>query len=221
MQLTNLKNTLSKINALPKKILIPLILLFFLIALSAIANLLFTKPTPQVISTTPNNEEQNVSLSLSHISISFNKPLTSPDEISINTLPIIKFSSKLSEDKKILTLTLPGKLLEETQYVVEVNHQKKGLIYSWTFKTLKLDTKGLGAPNFLEYLNEKTEEKYPLFNYTPFTSDLFDIDYTGPLQLGVVLKAASPSAETKALVEQWIKQRAVDPSTHQIIFISQ
>jgi len=220
MQLEKLKTIFTKINTLPKKILIPLGLLLILAIISAFAKLPFTKPAPQVIKTAPNNQEENVALNLSQITITLNKPLESLDEISINTLPIINFSPKLSNDKKTITLALSEKLLEENQYVVEVNHQQKGLIYSFVFKTLKLDTKGFGTPNFLDYLNQETEEKYPLFDYTPFTSDLFDIDYLGPKKLGVVIKTASPSA-ARALVEQWIKQRGVSPETHEIVFISE
>jgi len=220
MRLKSLKNIFTKINALPKKILIPLGLLLILVIISTLAKLPFKKTTPQVIKTAPNNQEKNVALNLSQITITFNKPLESLGEISINTLPIINFSPKLSNDKKTLTLSLSEKLLEKTQYVIEVNHQEKGLIYSFVFKTLKLDTKGFGAPNFLDYLNQQTEENYPLFDYTPFTSDLFDIDYLGPKKLGVVIKTASPSA-ARPLVEQWIKQRGVSPETHEIVFISE
>jgi len=215
----NIKQALAKLSLLPKPFLF-LGTIIIIVILISISTLFLKSSSPQVVKTTPSNEEQNVPLSLSQISITFNKPLKSIDEVYIDLFPLVKFSSQLSKDKKTLFLSLNQKLLEDTQYIVEVQNKRKRPIYSWNFKTLKLANQGFGTPNISQEIENKDQKDYPLLHYIPFENDLFVIDYLSPLHLEVKLKTASPSA-AMPLVEQWIQQRAVDPATHQVTFISE
>lgn len=62
---------------------------------------------------------------------------------------------------------------------------------------------------------QKALEQTPLIDYTPYRTVDFGLTYIGPLHLKITLWAKDKlQAKEKALA--WIKEKGVDPNTHQI-----
>lgn len=73
-----------------------------------------------------------------------------------------------------------------------------------------------GNPNFYENTRPKILENYPLFDYIPYKTANFSIDYLKPLVLEVILKKDTP--EIRDEVINWIKSKGVNPKNHEIIW---
>lgn len=71
---------------------------------------------------------------------------------------------------------------------------------------------GRGNPDFYEEQRPKILEQYPLFDFIPYRTDKYIIDYTKPLVLQVVLK--KDTLEIRQEVFDWIISKGVDPKTH-------
>mgnify|MGYP001602472021 CR=1 FL=1 len=64
------------------------------------------------------------------------------------------------------------------------------------------------------------KEKFPLAAFLPYENENFSIDYAAPLSLKVEIKIATQTAQTKKEVLDWIWSKGVNPSTHQIKYLT-
>lgn len=65
-------------------------------------------------------------------------------------------------------------------------------------------------------IRKEIQQDYPLFQYIPYKTQNWQIDYLKPLILEVILKADSPAIRQEVL--DWITSKKVDPATHKIIW---
>lgn len=176
-----------------------------------IIKLLPKKPEKLVVSGISPQEKENIPLNLDKISIFFNR-LPKPEEIKITIFPEIRHQTIFTENR--LNLKLLEKLKPEEKYIIEIYHSSGEFLYSFSFETEK-PTQTLSNPQFLPQKIEEMNQKYPLLPHLPLRSENFDIDYLGPLKLQVLLKKG-----TKEEVLNWIRSKGVDPTTHQIEWLS-
>jgi len=69
----------------------------------------------------------------------------------------------------------------------------------------------------LEKIREESLKEFPLFDYTPYITEQFVVDYTAPLHLKVFLEKDTPQVRQEVL--DWIRSKGVDPKTHKIEWI--
>jgi len=74
-----------------------------------------------------------------------------------------------------------------------------------------------GDPDAPLQIRKEINQDYPLFQYIPYSSANWQIDYFKPLALEVKLKKDTPQVRQEVL--NWIKAKNVDPSTHQINWV--
>lgn len=73
-----------------------------------------------------------------------------------------------------------------------------------------------GDPNFYESVRPEILKNYPLFDFIPYKTNDYKIDYLRPLVLEVTLKKDTPKIRQEVL--DWISSKEVDPKTHKIIW---
>lgn len=81
------------------------------------------------------------------------------------------------------------------------------------------EVNGRGDPNFYEKTRPQIIKDYPLFDYTPYKTDKYEVYYKDPLVLKVYLKQDTPEIRQEVL--DWISSKEVDPSTHEILWRTQ
>lgn len=72
---------------------------------------------------------------------------------------------------------------------------------------------------FYKKLDEETYRSYPLFDYIPYKTDNFSLDYLKPLVLEIKMRKDTPEIRQEAY--DWILSKGVDPKTHTIIWKTQ
>lgn len=65
-----------------------------------------------------------------------------------------------------------------------------------------------------EDIMKSIQRKFPLYDFLPYWTENFQIDYVAPLTLEVQIKNDTPQTRQEAL--DWILSKGVNPSTHQI-----
>jgi len=206
---------MEKIKKILKKYKIFLFLLLCLIFLIVLK--IAAKENFQVLETNPKNNQEKVNLETT-IFLTFQKtPVFNNLEIKIN--PSVTFSVKV--DRQTLAIQPNEQLKPDTEYKVElVNLKNRQNTFSFSFKTLQLTPiSNQTEANIRQYYNDlekKTYEEMPLFDYVPFSSKNFSLDYIKPLTLQVTLKEDTPAARQEVL--NWINSKAVNPQTHKIIW---
>jgi len=78
------------------------------------------------------------------------------------------------------------------------------------------ETGGRGDP--LEKLTIDLSQEFPLLDFTPYQEIDFSLEYAGPRFLKVTLKQDTPQIKEK--VFNWIKEKGVDPQTHEIKWVT-
>lgn len=171
------------------------------------------------------------------IRIVFDGDVSSLEE-DINILVVPNVSLNRDVQSNSITIRMSG---EELKDKVFLEIQYNGIqLYSWSYQiepfvsptpsfvlsptsaltgTLSPTPQAeLGDPDAVGKMVEDTLEKYPLIKYMPYSSDNFAINYLEPLELGVKIKGADVEA-IKQEALQWIEDKGVDPSTHEIIWL--
>lgn len=231
------------INQLPKKTIYIFCVIIFLLVLLAISFFLYPKsntrvpflvistPTPiilpsptinqplSVIQTNPANGEKNVSTSEQEFTVTTNKPILSAADYSLTINPPLPYYWKIVSvyPTNTLKMNVLGGLSPETTYALSMFNADKQLIYSWSFTTSNVSpqsSSGLVADQEKIYI----QKYYPLFNYIPYSSSDFNLDYSGRLTLIVQIKNSNV-ALVQQEVNDWIRSHGVDPSTHTINYV--
>jgi hypothetical protein len=157
------------------------------------------------------------------VAIVFNRVVESQDQIELVISPQVQVKENIQEDKVVYEFVseLEGKYYFE----LKANGQS---LYSWNYEipvqtvpTLPPDDgfeAPRGDPQIIYDDAEEIYNNYPLIKYMPYSDDDFAINYDSPLVLRVKIK--NPDVEaTKIKVLQWIEDKEVDPSTHEIIWL--
>lgn len=196
---------------------IKLIILLLLIALALLAIKLFSVSLLKVLETDPPNAQEKVNFN-KVIKITFNRNV-SENEISISSSPAFIFNTKVSN--QVLEIQPTELLTPDTDYNIELTSKKNSKFYFvFNFKT---NTETIPSPTGQSYLEEQkkiyeeldrlTYQEAPLFDYVPYVTENFIIDYIKPLVLQVRLKKDTPTIRKEAL--DWIKGKGA-AETHKV-----
>lgn len=79
-----------------------------------------------------------------------------------------------------------------------------------------IEGEGLGNPDFYESQKPTMLKNYPLFDYLPYKSDTFYLNYLKPFTLEAIIKENTPQAKQEVL--NWISSKGVDLKTHTILW---
>lgn len=174
------------------------------------------KSFPQIIQTSPFNGQTQVPIN-TKIFLYFDKNILA-NNWQVSPSPEFKFSLGISGNKMEI---LPSESLKyETNYNLEIKNLKfKQFYYSFSFTTIQTplpptQKNGLGDPNFYNEIQKGVVNYYPLLKYIPYKTELWTIDYLGPLKLEVILKKNTPEIRQEVL--NWITSKGVDHKTHKI-----
>jgi hypothetical protein len=200
-----------------------IIVLAGIVGVLAGIKLLVSQPlTPKIIKTDPADNQQNV-YPKQTLKLIFDRAV-SLEDWQIVPFPAFEFS--LKRDKEIIEIIPQKELAANTQYKIEVKNVKDPSFYfTFSFKTtpdLLGPPPGGKTPSKEEVekyywdLSRKTYEETPLFDYVPYKTKNYTVDYIKPLTLQVLLTKDTP--QIRAEVLDWIRSKGVDPATHQIIW---
>lgn len=186
-------------NLLNKKFIIVLVVI---VAVLIVLNLV-VKGRPQVVKVKP---ETPSNLSLNPVfTITLDQQ---PTNIQIKTSPQFSFNKKI-EEKSIKLLTTE-KLEPESTYKITINYKNQP-IYIYTFTTRPLQ-----ETEIIEREQQEVLEEHPLINFLPLENQYYQLTYSGPMQLTVFLKQ-STREEALEKIKEWLRNKGVDPDTHEII----
>ena len=116
---------------------------------------------------------------------------------------------------KILTQTLGG-LLPTTQYTVTISDSKGASIKTWSFTTSN-QTPESSSAEVKKIQKQTINESYPLFDFVPYKTQEFSIDYSDRLTLEVKINGRK-TPQIISQVQSWIQEHGIDPSIHTIIY---
>lgn len=186
-----------------------------------------SRPTPtpvmgfKVLRTTPINGQTNVYAGEQAVSFTTLNSIPSASEFSLFFQPELSYKPVYSNKypTKTVVADILGGLAPNTKYTVSILDTSGKYIYSWSFTTGSKPTNT--SSSGLEAVKEKQDiqQNYPLFNYIPYQSNDYYIDYTGPLTLDVNYYIPNLN-QVKQEVNDWIKSHGVDPSTHTINYVA-
>lgn len=200
-----------------KAIIIVAVIIFIIIIISFSLSLINSNDF-KVISTTPTNGSQNIPTGEMSITFTTDKPVKSIDDYTITIDPPLEFGSKLLTDFPTQTVTnlVLGGLSKNTTYTVTVANRHTNDITSWSFTTSNEQPESSTAA-FNEEQEQLKEDYYPLFDTLPYETDAIKMDYSDRLTLQVKIKKINQDKDViKKEVEDWIREKGVDPSTHTI-----
>lgn len=180
-----------------------------------------SKDTFSVLSTSPKNGEQEVSAGEITISFTTNISIPSQEAFSLEITPKLPYYWKFTNSypTNLIQVQVYGGLQTNTTYTVTVKSAEGDKTYSWSFTTTPSSPE---SSSLLIQEQEKAfnQKYYPLFDFIPYYSSDFDLDYTTKLTLEVKIKNQDVEG-TKKKVLDWIRSHDVDPSTHKIDYILQ
>ncbi len=188
------------------------------------------KQVPTLISITP-RPGSNIKTG-EKIRIVFDQPLAPIiDEIGLDTTPKVDFDKKVQGTSLLLS---PQSSLKANRYFFALRFNGQQL-YSWSYfftspvptpsprptPTIKEATPSahqeLGDPETVRSIAETMSKNFPLIKYVPYENEEFALNYLAPLKLGVKIKIDDKEA-VKEKVRVWIKDKGVDPASHEIVW---
>jgi hypothetical protein len=169
-----------------------------------------TPPSPIITKTKPLDKAVDVPL-LPTIELHFDRDITLSD-ITLSVAPFIDLRSTLTSPTTI-TFVPTSPLTPTTTYVFSVSILDSSP-YQFSFTTQSTQT----DQALLDRLNSELDRDYPLAAKTPYETPQFRVVYSAPLTLKITLKssALTPDSATNQ-VQDWVKARGINPTTHQYI----
>lgn len=174
----------------------------------------------KIIDSDPKNQQTEVYSGEIEISFTTDNDILSDKDFSLDITPKLPFYFKFTNSyptKKIVAKVYGG-LQTNTIYQLNVKDKVGRSIYAWSFTTSSKSSESSSAL-MEEQEKELIKKYYPLFDYIPFSSADFDLDYTGHLILEVKVKNSDVN-KVKLEAEEWIRSKGVDPKTHTINYIN-
>lgn len=184
----------------------------------------FVNKNLKVVYTYPKDNEEQVPVN-TVIEIQFDKNI-SLSQWTVSSSPIFEFNLKAENNK--LTVSPKNNLKKDTPYKVEfTNKVYSNFYYTLSFKTSSADILPSVSPvptlpykpddpDFYYETKALIDKNYPLFDYVPYKTTDFSVDYLKPNVLEVILINDTP--EVRQEISHWIKSKGVDPATQQIIW---
>lgn len=177
--------------------------------------LIVKAPSQKVVYFSPENLAVDISTVSLNIQIDFDLPLANENQYSISIIPEIKtLMKKLDNNGKTLRLTSEEPLHPNTNYQVIVRDKNKTLRQS-SFTTEKLQ----GDPTIPFEGQKYTQDNYPLLEFIPYETEDFSVRYSAPLTLTVSIEKGEQKT-IESSIKEWIISHSVDPSTHQIKWVT-
>ncbi len=175
--------------------------------------------TFSVVSTSPADNETDVYPGEISITFDTNTPLLSQGDYSIRLDPapeIIPITNN-TFPTQTASYGIVGGLSQNTTYTVSIYNSSGQLVYSWSFTTSNEIPESSSREAKIEQENA-IKNYYPLFYDLPYETSAFKIDYTDRLALEVIMYTGD-QATIAPLVEGWIREKGVTPSSHTINYI--
>jgi len=200
-----------------------IIAVLFLIA-GLIITAIFVNKNLKVVYTYPKDNEDQVLINID-IEFWFDKNTVLSGWI-ITPYPNFDFTAKTENNK--LIISPKNNLNKDIFYKVELkNKVYSDFYYILTFKTSSSDIlPSISAiptlpykpddPDFYYETKALIDKNYPLFDYVPYKTTDFSVDYLKPNVLEVILINDTP--EVRQEIPHWIKSKGVDPASQQIIW---
>ncbi len=159
----------------------------------------------------------------SGVMVVFNRVVESRDQVELIISPQTQVKENIQGDR--VAYEFVSKLEGKYYFELKANGQS---LYSWNYEIsvqavpTSPPDEGFeaprGDPQIIYDDAEEVYNNYPLIRYMPYSDDDFAINYDSPLVLRVKIK--SPDIEaTKIKVLQWIEDKEIDPTTHEIIWL--
>lgn len=131
------------------------------------------------------------------------------------------------KNKKIRILVILSSLLLIVVYLKTLGSQKTALpdnLQKITpvpqATTIPINTPTLipekGDPDFYQQMRSEIENNYPLFDFVPYETENYRVNYTDDLTLKVTLKKDTPEIRQEVL--DWISSKGINPKTHKIVW---
>ncbi len=173
----------------------------------------------RVLKTTPANLENNVYPGEIKITITTDEYVISPKSFSLSITPSLPDHWEFSNSfpSKTLVVQVYGGLALNTEYSLALNDADGNAIYNWKFTTSSQTPE-----NSTGAAREETEKLfntyYPLIYDTPYSTGTFKIEYYDRLTFEVTVYGRDVE-KIKQEVNDWVKSKGVDPSTHTFRYI--
>lgn len=205
-----------------------LILLAFAASILGLIKLLFPldQTIPNVISITPRSASV-IEDQLDSIEVKLDREVSDMANFSLYTVPEIETEKSKSESG--LVFKLLQKLENSQKYLFELRY-KNIPIYSWSYQTNiqqvsptsspATASSEIGDPEAVEKIAKSVLERYPLIKYVPFENENFYLNYSDPLVLSVKIKSGDKT-DIKWQVYEWLKEKGVDPDSHEIEWLEE
>ena len=176
----------------------------------------------RVIQTQPTNNASNVYSGEIQINVDLDNTVSSSNNIHFSFSPALQYQPTITSSfpTKHITLQILGGLTPATTYTVTIDDAQKNPIYSWRFTTSTQP--GENSSRLIVTQEAQVADKYyPLASYLPYKTTDFTVDfYSDRLILQVTINNQSkPLDQIKQEVNDWIKSKGVDPTTHKITYI--
>jgi len=137
-------------------------------------------------------------------------------KVQISPAPSAGFELINSFPSSKITIQILGGLKPATPYVVTVSDSKNMIVRTWSFTTSNQTPESSSAE--VKKIQEQTiNESYPLFDFVPYKTQEFSIDYVDRLTLEVKINGRK-TPQIISQVQSWIQEHGIDPSTHTIIY---
>jgi len=177
--------------------------------------LLIKTPNQKVVYVLAENEATNVSTVSLKIQIDFEQALSSENQYAFTINPEVKtITKKLENSNKTLQITSEEPLHPNTNYQITIKDKNK-ILWQSDFTTEVLQ----GDPT-IPYEGQKyTQDNYPLLEFIPYETESFSVRYSAPLTLTITIKKGEQKT-IEPLIIDWIKSHGVDPSTHQLKWVT-
>jgi len=175
----------------------------------------------EVTSTSPKKDATDVYPGELQITANTTTPIVSANSFFLDISPKLPNYWRLSTEfpTNSISATVYGGLQKNTKYTVTLRG-KNNYTYSWSFTTS--DVQPESSSNLVRDDEEIYMQKnYPLIAYMPYTANDFTMDYSGEHSLIVNMTNGTVSQDQiQQEVEDWMRNKGVDPSTHTIKYVS-
>lgn len=174
-----------------------------------------------VIGTSPKDGATNVNTGEITISATTDTEVVSKNSFSLDISPKLPYywKDQSTYPTKQVQMLVYGGLAKETTYTVTMKDPKGNVIKTWSFTTSNEDPISTSALYRAE-AEKQQKTNYPLFDYVPYTTNSYSVDYIDKRKLrATILDPRASQEEVKNDIDYWMRTKKVDPATHTIEFV--
>ncbi|MFH1561132.1 MAG: Ig-like domain-containing protein [Patescibacteria group bacterium] len=190
-----------------------IIVLAFVASVLVAWKLLSPPALPSIVAIQP-LPDKTTSLDTKEIQITFDQNVD-VDTFDLFVTPELLLAKQAQGKVLVFQITQP--LKPETEYLLELSHAGSSYYsWKWTTEARVVESKlEIGDPEIPKEVAQQVGRDYPLIAFVPYETANFVLTYTGPNKLGVKIKSGDKQ-DIKWQVYDWLKEKGVDPDSHQI-----